>query len=244
MAIRKLSAPPRELIKLGKPVALWLQELYLVFNESSGIELDRVDVSDPSGISHNGLGGIQGGAAADYQHLTSQEVVDSTSLDALVVDSDLDFATYDLFFSNDGGLPHGSMYMHDGSVTVTVSATDTWYRIGSGFTVGQVNLATFQNAREIAVTRAGRYKIDWSISFTAAAAAQEIEGTVMINNVGNTQASAHRHIQVAAETETFSGSCILDLSASDVVALGVLNETATQNITIEHANLSLVMVGG
>jgi hypothetical protein len=150
----------------------------------------------------------------------------------------------DVTFVGGAGLPFGSMYNHDTSTTVTIGVAGTAYRIPSGFTVGQVHNATFQNSREIAVTYAGKYRITWQISFTCAAGNQEIEGFVMINNAMNTQATAHRRIGTATDTGSMSGTCILDLSASDVVALGVLNETGVNDVDIEHANMSLTMVGG
>ncbi len=156
---------------------------------------------------------------------------------------------HDLIFTGDSsGLPYGSMYNHDTSTNVDINAVgiNVMVRIPSGFTVGQTNLSTFQNSREIVVTKAGRYKIDWSISFTSDAAAKEIEGSVMINNAIDIQSSAHRRINTGADTGNMGGTCILDLAASDVIALGVLNETAggDLDVNIEHANLSFVMVGG
>lgn len=242
MAIKKLAQPPRTLINLGPDVAMWLQDLYNLLNESQGIEAARIDTS---GIDHNDLDGLQGGAAGDYNHLTTQQITDSTSLDALVIDADKEWATYDLFFSGSGsGLPYGSMYNFNVTTSVTIGVIGIYYRIDSGFTTGQTNLTTFQNNRELVVSKAGRYKIDWSISFTTASANQEVEGSVMVNNGVNEQASAHRFIGTATDTGCISGTCILSLSANDVVALGVCNHTGTANISIEHSNLSLVMVGG
>ena len=134
----------------------------------------------------------------------------------------------------------GSMYNHDTSTTVTIGATDTPVRVPGGFTQGQANLMTFQNSREIAVSLTGIYKIVWQISFTMAAGAnQEIEGFVMINNVINIQATGHERVTTATDTGSVSGNCELDLAAGDVVALGMLNETSTNNIVVEHANLSI-----
>ncbi len=138
----------------------------------------------------------------------------------------------------------GSMYNHDTPTTVTISAMDTAVRVPGGFTEGKTNLATFQNSREIVVLRAGIYKTDWQISFTMAAGAnQEIEGFVMINNAMNVQASAHRKITIGTDTESMSGTCELDLAASDVVALGMLNESSTNNPVVEHANMTINQVG-
>ncbi len=143
------------------------------------------------------------------------------------------------------GIPHGSMYNHDTPTTVTISSSNTAVRIPSGFTAGQTKNVTFANARELVVLKAGRYLIAWQISFQAAAGSNmDIEGFIMIDNVMNTQASAHRKIGTGTDTGSMSGVCILNLAANQVVSLGVLNETDTNNIVIEHANLGLVQVSG
>lgn len=153
--------------------------------------------------------------------------------------------TGDLTFVGGAGLIFGSMYNHDTSTTVTMGAAGTAVRIPSGFTVGQTHNVTFQNAREFLVTVAGMYKIDWSISFTmASGASQEIEGAVMLNNALNVQATAHRLIGTGTDTGAMSGVCILDLAANDVIALGVINESSTNDVVIEHANCTIVQIGG
>ena len=151
----------------------------------------------------------------------------------------------DLYFTGDGsGLPFGSMYNHDTPTVVTIGVAGTAVRIPSGFLVGQVNATTFDSAREITVTKAGRYLITWSISFTAGAANQEVEGGIMIDNTFNTQATAHRKITTASDTGAMGGTCILDLAVDAVVALGIINETSTNTVTVQHSNMSLIMVGG
>lgn len=150
-----------------------------------------------------------------------------------------------LSFDGDGsGLPYGSMYNHDVSTIVTISFIGTPVRVPSGFTVGQLNFATFDNNREITVIKAGRYKVVWSVSFTSVSANQEIEGSLMVDNVFNDQCTAHRRIATATDTGAMSGTCILDLDADSAISIGILNETSTANVIIEHANMTLSMVGG
>ena len=134
------------------------------------------------------------------------------------------------------------MYNHDVPTTVVISAISTPTRVPSGFTVGQTFNTTFQNSREIVADVAGKYDIVWQISFSTAAANQEIEGFVMVNNAIDIQATAHRRISTATDTGSMSGPCILDLSANDVVSLGVQNETSTANVIVEHANMKMVKV--
>ena len=152
----------------------------------------------------------------------------------------------DSYWMGDGsGVPYGSMYNDNIDTTVTIVSSGVAVRIPSGFTQGQVNLATFGNSREITVTKAGRYKIDWSISFNMAAGANhEIEGRIGINGSAIAQGSEHRFIGTRTDTGNMGGRAILDLAASAVVSLMMENDTNTEDIVVDHANLTLVMVGG
>lgn len=138
---------------------------------------------------------------------------------------------------------YGSMYQDDTATVITVSATNTDY-IVTGMSGGSENQMTFQAAKEIKALVAGKYKIDWQVSFRAAAANQEIEGAVGINGTRQANTSAHHKIGTATDDVTMSGTGIITLAVNDLVQIVVRNETATQNITVDHANLSLVRVGG
>ncbi|MCK5016008.1 MAG: hypothetical protein KAS32_02960 [Candidatus Peribacteraceae bacterium] len=157
-------------------------------------------------------------------------------------------ATGNTFWVGDGtGIPHGNMWNHDTATTVTISATNTPTQVPSGYTVGQLNLTTFQNAREIVVTKAGIYDVVWDISFTAASANQEIEGSIMVNgtSIGPTAGgTAHRRISTATDTGSMGGTTTLDLAANDIISLAVTNETSTANVIVEHSNMKIDMVGG
>ncbi|MCK5616456.1 hypothetical protein KAR91_82095 [Candidatus Pacearchaeota archaeon] len=159
----------------------------------------------------------------------------------------------DIYLPNhDGGLKYnnerrsyGSMYNHDVSTTVTIGAINTPVRIPSGFVEGQTNNTTFQNAREIIINKKGKYLLTWQMSFTTTSAAKEIEGFVMVDNILNEQASAHRYIGTGTDTGSMSGACVLDLEEGEIISVGVLNETTggSLDVIIEHANLSLVEIG-
>lgn len=148
------------------------------------------------------------------------------------------------FVGDTAGLPYGSMYNHDTATVVTPDVAGTPKQIPSGFTEGEVLDIIFGANRELTVAKAGRYKIDWSISFTAGAANQEVEGDVMIDGTASAKITAHRKITTASDTGAMGATGILELAASAVISLSVNNETSTNTITVEHANMSLVMVGG
>lgn len=153
--------------------------------------------------------------------------------------------TGDVVFVGGAGLVFGSMYNDNTSTTVTIGTAGTFVRIPSGFTAGQLNGATFGNAREITVTEPGMYKIDWSISFnTASGTNQDIEGAIGIDNANNAQGTAHRFIGTASDIGNMAGTAILDLADNAVVSLMMTNNTNTVNVVVTHASLSLVQVGG
>jgi hypothetical protein len=152
------------------------------------------------------------------------------------------------YWVGDGtGIPYGNMWNHDVGTAVTPSGIGTPTQIPSGFTVGKTNLVTFQNSRELAVAKAGIYGAVWNISFTAGAANQEVEGCIMVDAscVSSTDGgSAHRKISTGTDTGNMGAPTYLDLAADEVVSLAIINETSTNTITIEHANLIIWMVGG
>ncbi len=136
----------------------------------------------------------------------------------------------------------GSMYQDDAGTTITVSATNTDY-IATGMSEGVLGNMTFQNARELKIVTAGIYKVDWSVSFTVASANQEIEAAVGVGGVRQAATSAHAKIATGTDTVNIGGTGLLNLAFNDLVQIVVRNETATVNINIEHANLSLVFLG-
>lgn len=151
-----------------------------------------------------------------------------------------------LLFSgaNGKGLAAGSMYNDNTNTTVTISTIGTMVRVPSGFTQGHINNCSFANSREITITKAGKYKIDWSLSFEVSSGTnQDAEGAIMINNVRNVQGTAHRKIGAAADLGNMGATCILDLAVNDVVSLGLQNNTSTSNFVVNHGNMALVMVG-
>lgn len=136
----------------------------------------------------------------------------------------------------------GSMYQDDVATVITVSATDTDYII-TGMSQGVLNGTTFDNGQELTITIAGVYKIDWSVSFRCASANQEIEGAVGVNGVREPATSSHQKVLTGSDDVTIGGTGLLNLAVSDLVQIVIRNETSAANVTIDHANLSLVYLG-
>lgn len=142
------------------------------------------------------------------------------------------------------GLLFGNMYMYQGSTTVTVSVVDTWYELASGLTGGETNGVTFQNTHELLVSKAGKYLVNWSMSLDTPTAADEVMGAVGVNGTVNTSTASHTTVGNNDQGVAVAGTGILDLAADDVVSMFVLNETNTNNITVEHVTLTIMQIGG
>ncbi len=158
-------------------------------------------------------------------------------------------ATGDLVFTGGGGLPFGSFWGND-IADVIPGGTGSFTTISDGdITVGQTHLTAFQNNREIDVTNAGMYKVDWSMSVKATGANKHIVGGIGVD-VGGAgvlviQNDGQNHSVSTGNAEFgISGTAILDLSASSEVGLMVTNESDNSNVTVEHVALSVVQVGG
>ena len=134
----------------------------------------------------------------------------------------------------------GFIYNHNTSTTVTITTQNTPTKISSGFTAGEIFRTKFQNNSEIKLNQGGYYDLIWQISFIlAAGAAQEIEGDIMINGVATGKISAHRFISTATDTGSMGAPGKLKLNVDDVISLSVENKSSTNNIIIEHAELSI-----
>lgn len=138
---------------------------------------------------------------------------------------------------------YGEMHADNQSVTVTIATINVHVEIPSGFTGGLVHGFTFQNAKELKCTTAGRYKLVWSVSGQATAANTEFEGAVMLNGTAQTKGTGHSTMVTANKTVCQGGVLLLDLAVDDLLSLSMANHTGTTNFTMEHASLVAERVG-
>jgi hypothetical protein len=135
------------------------------------------------------------------------------------------------------------MYATNISETVAVAAANTAYEVTGGFTAGQLHLVTFPDDHYLLVTKAGRYLINWSMSMDTPSAGDNVEGGIMVNGTASSVGTAHSTVPVGGAGNAASNA-ILDLAANDQVSLFVRNHDNADDITIEHASLSIVQIGG
>lgn len=138
---------------------------------------------------------------------------------------------------------YGGMYADNISQSVTISVIDTHYEVGGGISGGNTSGVTFQNAKELKILTAGVYLITYSISIQCASANQEVEASVMVNSTSSARLSSHALVTPANTPNVLAGSQPITLAVNDVVKFCLANHTATNNLTVSHANMSILLVG-
>jgi hypothetical protein len=194
---------------------------------------------------------IQGHIAATAAHGTTGNIVGTSDAQTITnkkYGGDTNYIEIDangtIISHGTAHTPYGSMKADNITETVVVSAVDTYYEIGGSLSDGGSNGFTFQNAKELKCLIAGKYKVDYSIAVYTASANQEIESEVMINSTAQDNTSNHMNSMTANRPVSMSGTGILALAVNDVVKISLSNHTSTEDIVVQHANLTLVMVGG
>lgn len=145
-------------------------------------------------------------------------------------------------FTNFSRVFYGSMGADDISVVITFPVAGNYYKLTSGMTAGLTDGFTFQNASELVCLNAGKYKIDYSASFTGSVG-QDIGSSIIVNSTNVHLSEAVSTLSTTNRAVSSSGTCIISLAADDVVGLSFENENATNSITVTHANLSIIRVG-
>lgn len=153
------------------------------------------------------------------------------------------------FVGSGSGLPYGNMYIPASGITVIVSdnnPNEIDDASSPSWTEGQTNNTTFSD-HNIAVGKAGRYLISWdlSASLSTVPAPTEIHDGIMINGTAiRNDGEGHTTVQGANVVLSVSGHTIQNLSANDEVSLWLENATNTNNIDVEHGNLTITLIGG
>ena len=120
-----------------------------------------------------------------------------------------------------------------------------------GWLAGDLNLITFPTGgteHYLTVTKPGFYRIQWSLSFNTAnpGANVEIHGGIAVDGTAiRDKAEAHRTIANNSDTGNMSGTAMIDCpNGTEEISLWLLNTTNDADVTVEHGNVSMVMVGG
>lgn len=160
--------------------------------------------------------------------------------------------TGDQYFSGSGtGLPYAEIFCYEVGTTITISGTGVANKVQvTAFdTNGVSNQMTPDHTNDhITVDKAGTYLITASISMTSTGGTAYVMDFAVWKNNGATELTnmhAHRSLSGGGgDTGSMSLSGIATLSASDTLEMWCYNATNTNNIIIESATLSAVMIGG
>lgn len=138
--------------------------------------------------------------------------------------------------------PYGSMYVNNGSQSVTIAGVDTYVQVGGGMSAGLTSGFIFQNSKELKTGELGMYLITWSMSVQCATAVQEVEGTIMVDGTANVTVTSHAELVSANKPQVLSGSGIVSLGANALVSLAVANHTGANNLIVPHASISVIRI--
>ena len=152
----------------------------------------------------------------------------------------------DSFWIGSGsGVPYGNMYLAS-TATVPVASASTWYEIDVNtpdFTAGELNLVTFSD-HYLQVAKTGRYIITAQAALSTTVALQQLALGIMVNGTEVGKDHGHGTVQTANRSIALPYTTILSLSANDQVSLAVQNHTLATDIEVQHAQISIQMVGG
>lgn len=153
--------------------------------------------------------------------------------------------TGDTYWTGSGsGVPYGHM-TNDLGDTITITTQDVWVEASSTvWTTGLTNLVTFGDTHYLAVNKAGVYEVIISASISNSGINDSVGIAVMVNGTAQTAGHAHATLGNANTQSSLSTSYILNLSANDQISLGVVNHSGTTNLDLQHASITLKMIGG
>ena len=144
-----------------------------------------------------------------------------------------------------GGLPYGSIYAHEKTVTLDLSG-GTYIQI-SGATLleqGLTNLVTPSiSGGYLMPSISGAYKVDWSLSCESATASQDIDVDIFVNDVEQADGAARRKLGSSNDKGNMGGSAIIALNANDEVNLRIKNNTGNADVIIYDCNINIMQVG-
>lgn len=138
---------------------------------------------------------------------------------------------------------YGSMYADDISQAVTVASANVYYEVPGSLSGGACNGFTFQSSKELLAAYVGIYLVTFGLSLTSATNNENISAAVMVNTTEAHVTEGSAQCINSGKPVHISGSGVITLAVNDVVKLCVENEDAAHNITVYHANLSILRIG-
>lgn len=154
----------------------------------------------------------------------------------------------DLVWNEDGaGLLFAEIYARDNTTTTSTSTTKTQILIFD--TDGESNGIIPDHTNDhITITKAGKYKIDTSISIKNSSGSAHVISVEMYKNNGATvfnNIHAGRNLGTGSDVGNLTISGIVDVALNDTLELWITSDSgAARNVTVEDINFSAIMIGG
>lgn len=153
----------------------------------------------------------------------------------------------DTTFLGDGsGLPYGSCYGNEIGWTQANAAQDTWYEVSDAdMADGELNLVTHDGSGKLTVSVAGRYLINYTCSAEVSLPGKHVQSGISVSGTESAAGISHYNAATANEQFNVSGTAILDLAANATIEISLrTTDTGTPDISVDHLNITVVMVGG
>lgn len=142
------------------------------------------------------------------------------------------------------GNQFGSIYTDNNTLSVTIPATNTYYKIDGNLTSSYLRGFIFNN-QQLTASIPGYYSFNWSVAVECGTDTQELEGTIFINSTSSYYSGSTMHAETnnANRPLCLASNGIVYLNANDSVGLCIQNKTATNPLKVSHAGLTIVRVG-
>ncbi len=152
-----------------------------------------------------------------------------------------------LVFVGGAGLAFAEIYARDNTATTSTSTTKAQVLIFD--TDGEFNNMTPDHAQDhIIVTKAGKYKIDASISIKNSSGAAHVISLEMYKNNGTgvyNNIHAGRTLGTGTDVGNLTMSGIVDLAVNDTIEIWITSDSgAARTVTVEDIDLCAIQIGG
>lgn len=139
-------------------------------------------------------------------------------------------------------ISYGSMYNNDAPVTINVATTGTMYQVTNMTAGTYLEGFTFAAADdELTCKSPGAYLVVWSMSMYGAQG-RDIEGLIGIDDAAQGETGCHSDMPIANARTSIGGQGIIRLNRGSTVQLLLHSHDTTGNITVEHANVTLLKI--
>ena len=180
----------------------------------------------------------------EYHRIGTDGTARLGSADANSVQVD---STGNMVFVGGGGLAFAEIYARDNTTTTSTSTTKTQILIFD--TNGESNNMTPDHTNDhITVVKAGKYKIDASISIKNSSGSAHVISLEMYKNNGTgvfNNIHAGRTLGTGTDVGNLTMSGIVDLAVNDTIEFWITSDSgAARTVTVEDIDFCAIQIGG